>query len=35
MDHLQGKLFVDYLSGLKRQRIMKKLEKEARLATKA
>lgn len=35
MDHLQGKLFVDYLSGLKRQRIMKKLEKEARFATKA
>ena len=35
MDHLQGKLFVDYLSPLKRQRIMKKLEKEARLAAKA
>jgi peptide deformylase len=28
MDHLQGKLFVDYLSDLKRQRIRKKLEKE-------
>lgn len=27
MDHLQGKLFVDYLSPLKRQRIKKKLEK--------
>lgn len=27
MDHLQGKLFVDYLSNLKRQRIRKKLEK--------
>lgn len=27
MDHLQGKLFVDYLSKLKRQRIQKKLEK--------
>jgi len=27
MDHLQGKLFVDYLSQLKRQRIRKKLEK--------
>ena len=27
MDHLQGKLFVDYLSPLKRQRIRKKLEK--------
>ena len=28
MDHLEGKLFVDYLSGLKRERIRKKLEKE-------
>ncbi|MDQ7049285.1 MAG: peptide deformylase [Enterobacterales bacterium] len=28
LDHLQGKLFVDYLSALKRQRIRKKLEKE-------
>lgn len=28
MDHTQGKLFVDYLSALKRQRIRKKLEKE-------
>lgn len=28
MDHLQGKLFVDYLSPLKRQRIRKKLEKQ-------
>ncbi len=28
LDHLQGKLFVDYLSSLKRQRIRKKLEKE-------
>ncbi len=28
LDHLQGKLFVDYLSSLKRQRIGKKLEKE-------
>jgi peptide deformylase len=27
MDHLQGKLFVDYLSELKRKRIRKKLEK--------
>jgi peptide deformylase len=27
MDHLQGKLFVDYLSPLKRQRIKKKLVK--------
>lgn len=30
MDHLEGKLFVDYLSSLKRQRIQKKLEKQAR-----
>jgi len=28
LDHLQGKLFVDYLSALKRQRIRKKLVKE-------
>jgi peptide deformylase len=28
MDHLNGKLFVDYLSGLKRNRIKKKLEKQ-------
>jgi peptide deformylase len=28
MDHLQGKLFVDYLSPLKRQRIRKKITKE-------
>ena len=34
LDHLKGKLFVDYLSPLKRQRIKTKLEKEARLATK-
>ncbi len=32
IDHLNGKLFIDYLSGLKRQRIRKKMEKEARLA---
>ena len=32
LDHLDGKLFVDYLSSLKRQRIRKKLEKEARTA---
>lgn len=30
MDHLEGKLFVDYLSELKRQRIRKKLDKERR-----
>ncbi len=29
IDHLDGKLFVDYLSGLKRQRIRKQLEKQA------
>lgn len=28
MDHLEGKLFVDYLSSLKRDRIRKRLEKE-------
>ena len=32
MDHLDGKLFVDYLSETKRQRIRKKLEKERRHA---
>jgi peptide deformylase len=31
MDHLDGKLFVDYLSEVKRTRIRKKLEKEHRL----
>jgi peptide deformylase len=30
IDHLNGKLFVDYLSSLKRQRIRKKLEKSQR-----
>jgi len=30
IDHLDGKLFVDYLSNLKRQRIRSKLEKEHR-----
>ncbi|QYZ65967.1 MAG: peptide deformylase [Gammaproteobacteria bacterium (ex Lamellibrachia satsuma)] len=30
IDHLDGKLFVDYLSSLKRQRIRKRLEKESR-----
>ncbi len=29
-DHLNGKLFVDYLSGLKRKRIRTKLEKQSR-----
>ncbi len=32
MDHLVGKLFVDYLSELKRQRIKKKLSKSQRRA---
>ncbi|MCW8195551.1 peptide deformylase [Proteobacteria bacterium 005FR1] len=31
IDHLQGKLFVDYLSPLKRQRIRSKLEKAHRV----
>lgn len=30
MDHLKGKLFVDYLSPLKQQRLRKKLEKMAK-----
>lgn len=30
IDHLDGKLFVDYLSTLKRERIKKKLEKQRR-----
>jgi peptide deformylase len=30
MDHLEGKLFVDYLSEVKRQRIRKRLEKDRR-----
>lgn len=34
LDHLLGKLFIDYLSPLKRDRIRKKLEKEARLAAR-
>lgn len=35
IDHLDGKLFVDYLSEAKRQRIRKKLEKERRQAAVA
>ena len=31
IDHLDGKVFVDYLSRLKQQRIRKKLEKQERL----
>ncbi len=34
-DHTQGKLFVDYLSPLKRQRIRKKLEKEQKAKLKS
>lgn len=34
IDHLDGKLFVDYLSSLKRNRIRKKLEKQARVETR-
>ena len=30
LDHLNGKLFVDYISALKRQRIRRKLEKQHR-----
>ena len=33
IDHLDGKLFVDYLSTLKRNRIRKKLEKQLRQAS--
>ena len=33
MDHLDGKLFVDYLSELKRQRILKKLSKSRKRET--
>lgn len=33
MDHLIGKLFVDYLSPLKRELVRKKLEKQRRAAT--
>ncbi len=32
MDHLVGKLFVDYLSPLKREMVRKKLAKQRRLA---
>lgn len=31
IDHLDGKLFVDYLSKIKRERIRKKIEKQQRL----
>ena len=32
MDHLEGVLFIDHLSRLKRERVLKKLRKEQRLA---
>ena len=32
MDHLEGKLFVDYLSPLKREMVRKKLVKQRRQA---
>ena len=35
MDHLEGKLFVDYLSDLKRDKIRKKLDKERKERTAA
>ena len=35
LDHLDGKLFVDYLSKLKRQRIRSKLEKQHKLDQQA
>jgi len=35
MDHLIGKLFVDYLSPLKREMVRKKLDKQRRAASAA
>lgn len=35
IDHLNGKLFIDYLSPLKRRRLQKKLEKQERLPVPA
>ena len=35
VDHLDGKLFIDYLSTLKRSRVMAKFKKQARLREKA
>lgn len=34
LDHLNGKLFIDYLSKLKRDRVMKKFTKQAKIAGK-
>jgi len=35
IDHLDGKLYIDYLSSLKRERLRKKMEKDARNRAKA
>ncbi|MTI43906.1 peptide deformylase [Roseibium hamelinense] len=35
LDHLNGKLFIDYLSKLKRDRVVKKFSKAARMTAKA
>lgn len=35
IDHLNGKLFIDYLSPLKRNRIAKKLEKQEKIESQA
>ena len=35
MDHLDGKLFVDYLSPLKRRMVTKKLQKQRRIAAQS
>ena len=35
MDHLVGKLFVDYLSPLKRELVRKKLTKQRKVAAEA
>ena len=34
MDHLEGKLFVDHLSNLRRERIRKKLDKERKIRSR-
>jgi len=34
LDHLNGKLFIDYVSAMKRSRIRKKVEKQQRLSAK-
>jgi peptide deformylase len=35
LDHLDGVLYIDYLSRLKRDRVLKKFEKAERLAKRA